>query len=349
MPNRPSLTVALLGLVAAAAWCTTLHAQAVPSYRITKTIALGPPDRWDYLTFDQDSHRVYIAHGDRVTVVDGRGGAIVGRVEGFPGGTHGIAIVSALGRGYTDDGKAGTVTSFNLSTLKPLHTIKAAPGADGVVFDKASGHVFVINGDSGSVTVIDPSKDAASTTVAMGGGLEFGVVDGFGKLYVDGAEKREIVRLDTKTSTVDAHWPIPACAQPRGIAIDPATHRVFASCANGVVVVVDTDTGANVATVPIGLRTDAAAFDAKRKLIFSSNGDGTLSVIAEKGPNEFVSLGSVATMLGARTMTIDPESGRIYLVAAQLRVNVTADPSDIRHRYLTVPGSAKLLFLDPEP
>src|ERR1700692_1812054 len=130
-----------------------------PKYHISKVVPLGPPDRWDYVVFDPDSHRVYVAHGDRVTVVDGLSGAIIGTVEGMPGGTHGVAISHATGKGYTDDGKAGVAVEFDLQTLKVVKRIKAESGAGGIIFDPPSGHVFVIDGDSGKLTVIDPKTD----------------------------------------------------------------------------------------------------------------------------------------------------------------------------------------------
>jgi YVTN family beta-propeller protein len=230
-----------------------------------------------------------------------------------------------------------------------VKTIPTAIHADGIVLDPKSNHLFVINGGSGSVTVIDPATDAAIKTIDVGGDLEFAAADGTGKLYVDGAERKEIVRIDTESDQVDARWPIPNCTSPHGITIDPRVHRLFASCVNKVLVVVDTETGATVSTLPIGARTDAAAFDAKRKLIFSSNGEGSLSIIAEKNPSTFVSLATIPTVFGARTMALDPESGRIYLVAAEYTINDKADPSDIRHRYVVTPGTVKLVFLDPTP
>ncbi len=327
-------------------------AQGTPAYHITKTVPLGLPDRWDYVVYDRASHRVYVSHGDRVTVVDGHSGAVLGQVEGFAGGTHGIAIATASGRGYTDDGRAGEAGSFDLATLKVQQRIKAAPDADAVAFDSKSGHVFVVNGDPGTLTVIDPKTDSAIATVETGGKLEYAVADGKGKLYVNGEEKKEIVRIDTATNQVDAHWPIPNCESPHGLAIDPANHRLFSSCVNKILVVVNTDSGATVASLPIGAGTDAAAFDPKRKLVFSSNGrDGTLSVIREQDPNTFVPLGEVKTAISARTMALDPESGRIYLVAADIDANAAAPAAGVPpgppRRPALVAGSTKLLFLDP--
>ena len=204
------------------------------NYHISKVVPLGPPDRWDYVVFDPDSHRVYVAHGDRVTVVDGDNGAIVGTVEGMPGGTHGIAISHATGKGYTDDGKAGVVVEFDLRTLKVSNASKPRPTRTASCLTRPSGHIFVIDGDSGKLTVIDPKTDTVVATVDGGGGLEFGDTGNNGKFYVDGAEKNEIVRVDTATNMADAHWPMPTCVRPHGLAIDREHHRLFASCSNKV-------------------------------------------------------------------------------------------------------------------
>lgn len=334
----------LVGTVIAATTALVLSSAAhceQPLYQLTKSVPLGAPDRWDYVSFD--ANRVYVAHGDRVTVLDATTGALIGNVEGMPGGTHGIAFFR--GKGYTDDGKAGTVAVFDLKTFKPLKTVKAEPDADGIVFDPPSGHMFVIDGDSGKLTVIDPKDDSVVATVDAGGGLEFGVSGENGKFYVDGAEKGEIVRLDTSKNQVDAHWPLAGCLKPHGLAIDRASHRLFASCANKVMAVVNADTGKVVASLPIGEGTDFAEFDPIRKFAFSSNRDGTLSVIAEKGPESFEALPAVSTAFGARTMAIDPKSGRLFLVSADFDVNEAA--SDPRRRYTAKPGSAKLLVFEP--
>lgn len=323
-------------------------ASAAPRYEVTKSVSLGAPDHWDYVVVDADTHRVYVAHGDRVTVVDGQSGALLGQVEGFAGGTHGIAVVNAVGRGYTDDGDVGEAGSFDLKSFKTIKRTKAAEDADAVTFDPVSGHVFVINGHPGTVTVIDPKRDAAVTTVSASPDLEYAVAGGDGKLYINGAGKREILRLDTKTNRIDARWPISNCDDPHGLAIDAASRRLFTSCLNAVLVVVNIDSGAEVATLPIGKGSDAVAFDPKRKLIFSSNGrDGTLSVIQEKDPQTFVSLGSVKTAMTARTMGIDPQTGRIYLAAAEPQPGAAPPAKSALAPPPVVPGSLKLLFLDP--
>ena len=324
-------------------------APSPPAYHVTKSVALGAPDRWDYIVFDATSHRVYVSHGDRVTVVDGHDGTILGDVAGIPGGTHGIGISTATGKGYTDDGQAGVAVAFDLKTLKTGAHIKAESDADGIAFDPTSGHIFVVDGDPGHLTVIDPKTDSVIATVDAGGKLEYAVSGNNEKLYVNGEAKAEIVRVDTATNKADAHWPIPGCTSPHGLAIDMAAHRLFVSCLNAVLTVVNADTGVVVATLPIGRGTDGAAFDPKRKLIFSSNNDGTLSVIQEKDSQTFVSLGSIKTAVTGKNMGIDPDTGRLFIAVADVdpKAAVPPGPGGAPGRPRPLPGTLKLLFLDP--
>jgi YVTN family beta-propeller protein len=319
-------------------------AQTAPEYRTVKTVALGAPDRWDYVVFDAGSGRVFVAHGDELTVVDGNSGEIAGHVKGFPGMTHGIALVKDSNRGYTDEGEAGKAASFNLKTLAVEKRIQAAEDADAVAFDPVSNHVFVINGDTGTITVIDPKADAMLTTITVGGKLEYAVPGENGKLFVNGAGKREVVSIDTSTNSIAARWPVPECESPHGLAIDAGSHRLFVSCLNQLLTVLDSQSGRIVGTVPIGSGSDAVAFDPKRKLIFSSNGkDGDISVIDAKDPKSYAALGSIKTAISARTMSINPTTGRLYLACADIAPN--APPKNGRRP--TIPGSLKLLFLDP--
>jgi DNA-binding beta-propeller fold protein YncE len=329
------------------------HAGAMVEYHLTRSVRLGAPDRWDYVVYDRPSHRVYVAHGDRVSVVDGRNGRIIGHIAGMPGGTHGVAISHAAGLGYTDDGRAGEAVAFSLKTLKVVKRLKAAPDADAVTIDPTSGHVFVVDGDPGLLTVIDPTRDQVVATVRVGSRLEYAVAGGNGKVYVNGVENKEIFRIDTASNRVDAAWSIRQCEAPHGLAMDTATHRLFSSCENGWLVVVNSDTGKTVETLPIGRGSDAVAFDPTRKLIFSSNGmDGTLSVIREVDANTFVLAGTIKTALSARTMSVDPVSGRLFLAAADTTAKAMAAFRAAREAGEHAPspfarGSLKLLFFDP--
>jgi YVTN family beta-propeller protein len=343
--HRAPLSLIAAGLCLASA--VQAQAPAAPAYKVAHTTLLGGPDRWDYVVFDAASHRVYVAHGDRVSVVDGQDGKLLGEVTGIAGGAHGIAI--AAGKGYTDDGKAGVAVAFDLKTFQTLTRIPAKEDADGMTYDASSGHLFVVDGDSKALTVIDPQTDTVAATIDTGEGLEYAVPGENGKLYVNGAEKKHLIRIDTRTNAVDARWPIPGCASPHGLAIDTAAHRAFVSCVNKVLTVVDTDSGAVVTTLPIGQGTDAAAFDPRRKRVFSSNGEGTLSVLEEKDAQTYVSLGAVKTRVTGRTMGIDPQTGRLYIAAADIDPKAPVPPAANGGpgRPKPLPGTLKLLFLDP--
>lgn len=332
-------------LAAALLVCAASSAQAqpAPAYRLVRTIPIGAPDRWDYVVYDNG--RAYIAHADVLTVVDMAAGKVAGTLQ-IGGVTHGFASVPALGKGYTDDGKAGVAVAFDLKTLKELKRIKVQPDADGIVYDPASGHLLVITGDSGKVSVIDPKTDTVVATIDGGGPLEFGVLDGKGKFYVDGEDKNEIVRMDMVTNKADAHWPLTGCKTPHGLAIDRAHMVLFASCGSGVMDVVSAVDGKVLATLPIGQGTDFAVFDAARGLAISSNRDGTASLITKQG-GKYVALAPLTTMRGARTMGMDAKTGQLYFVASDVTVN-DAVPEMDRGRYKTTPGSAKLLVFAPD-
>lgn len=322
-------------------------------YHLTRSVRLGAPDRWDYVVYDSPSHRVYVAHGDRITVVDGQSGRVIGQVMGMPGGTHGIAIAHAAGLGYTDDGRAGEAIAFSLETLKVVKRLKAAPGADAVTIDPTSGHVFVVDGDAGELTVIDPMSDSVVATVQVGSRLEYAVAGDNGKVYVNGVEKQQIFRVDTASNRIDATWPIPQCLAPHGLAVDTASHRLFSSCENQRMVIVNADDGAVVKTLPIGRGTDGAAFDPTRRLAFSSNGmDGTITAIREVNANTFEPAGTIRTALSGRTMSVDPQTGRLFVAAAKTSAKAMAAFMAARKARRHgpppfVPGSLKLLFLDP--
>lgn len=341
MTPHKALLMAAAGLLALSA----APALAAPAYTLAKSTALGAPDRWDYVVFNGDTGRVYVAHGDKVAVVDARSGEIVGQVEGIAGGTHGTAVSAATGQGFTDDGRNGLAIVYDLKTMKITKQIPADKDADAIAFDAVSGHVFVIEGDPGAITVIDPKTDAVVATIKAGEKMEYGVGDGHGAVFVAGEEKRDLLKIDAKTNTVVARWATPDCTSPHGLAVDAAHHRAFMGCVNSTMVVVNTDSGAVVAKLPIGRGNDAVAFDSKRKRVFSSNGmDGTISVYQETAPDRYVAMDTISTAVSGRTMDVDSETGRLFVAAAD--VDPPAAPGG---RPRPKPGSLRLMMLDPTP
>jgi DNA-binding beta-propeller fold protein YncE len=315
---------------------------ATPTYKIVKEIALGAPDKWDFLYFDTSSRRIFVSHATQVDVVDADTGAIIGRISGF-NTSHGIVTVPALGRGYADSGNTKSVIIFDLKTLKPVATVEAGEDADAMTLDARTGRVFVMDADGAAVTAIDAKEGRTISTVPLAGKPESAVSDGKGVVYINIASTNEVVKLDATTLKIQARWPVSPCESPHGLAMDRETHRLFLSCKNDKLVVVSSDDGKVAAAVPIGHGTDAADFDAKRSLVFSANGDGTLSVIAERTADMFEKLADIPTRPGARTMALDSKTGRVFLLAADAAL--ATPPGTGRPSF--VPGSLKLIWLEP--
>jgi DNA-binding beta-propeller fold protein YncE len=338
------LKLLLLGCLAICSAAVGEAADSAALYKISQSIALGAPEQWDYLTYDSESGRLFIAHGSGIDVIDGAGGKLLGKIA-VPG-ANGIAVVPGIGKGYAGSRIKKVTVVFDLKTLQVIKELAADEDTDAVVYDPASRRVFIMQGDPHNITVIDTHSDTVVTKLALDGQPEFAAADGNGKLFVNITDKNEIQRIDTKAARIDATWPISDCQRPHGLAISPPDHRLFASCVNSKLLVVDSTDGKIVATLPIGKGSDAAAYDAARKRIFSSNSDGTLSVIQQDTPQHYTGLGNFPTRELARTMALDPKSGRVYLVAAE-RLEVDPTATDPRKRFAVRPGSVSLLFDDP--
>jgi DNA-binding beta-propeller fold protein YncE len=339
--KRPLLVLATLAVM------TVPGFAADPSYTVTKSVALGAPDSWDYVVFDPSSDRVFISHSTETTIVDNKSGTIVGHFMGL-NGAHGTAIAAAAGRGFADSGKDPSVTAFDLKTFKAIPGKIITPeDTDGMTFDPASGHVFTMNGDANNASVIDPVKNTLITNIALDGKPEYAAADGRGHVYANIEDKGQLAVIDTKTNQVTAHWPLPGCTSPHGLAVDVSGRRVFSSCPNGKLMVVNADTGAIVATLSIGLGTDGAAYDPSHHRVFSSNGgSGTLSVIVQNSPDSYAATVEIPTAHGARNLDVNPKSGRVYVVEADYTEDASIPVTDRQH-FKVVPGTVRLMFLDP--
>jgi DNA-binding beta-propeller fold protein YncE len=305
------------GIALAAATCLPAHA-ADPAYHIVDTQRLDGNVRWDYLAFDAERHRLYITRGDHVDVFDTTEKKVVGSIPDTHG-VHGVAFAPELDQGYTSNGLDNTVTIFALSSLKVLNTVATGERPDAIVYDPASKRVFTANAKSENLSAIDAVTGKLLRSLAVGGKPEFTAVDGKGRLFVNIENKNQLVAVDTRSLTIAARYDLAAaCDEPAGLAIDASTERLFVTCHNQKMAVVDGNTGAILATPAIGSGSDAAVFDSGTGLAFSSNGDGTLNVIARNGPDQYLARQSVQTMRGPRTMALDPVSHRLYLVSAEI-------------------------------
>jgi DNA-binding beta-propeller fold protein YncE len=323
-------------------------AQAAPLYRLTAVIPLGGEVKWDYLHFDAPTDRVYVSHGDEVTVVDVHARRVIGQLRGLPG-SHGITVDPATGLVYADSADRSELVAFDPRTLRPVGSARVLLDADGVSYDPFSKQIFVSGGDGNGLTPVSTFTGKPAATIALGSSPEFHVADGRGSLYVDMVDAGAIARIDTGTDRVIARWPVAPCIHPKGLAIDPGTRKLFASCGNGVAVVVDADSGRVLTWVPIGKGTDAARYDPSHRRFLSANGDGTLSVVVERGADVFSVLAQVPTAPGARTMAVDPANGRVFMVTAVVtRTIPPASPDDHPH-YVFAPGSLRLMIFAAAP
>jgi YVTN family beta-propeller protein len=313
-------------------------AVAAQDYKVVKKAALGGDGGWDYLTVDASARRLYISRSTRVMVVDADSLAAVGEIPDTPG-VHGIAIASDLGRGFTSNGRDNSVSIFELGTLKPLGRVKTGTNPDAIMYEPTAKRVYAFNGRSGDVTVIDAKAGTVVGTIPIGGKLEFAVSDGAGRVFVNVEDKNQIAALDAQGLKLLARWPLAGCEEPSGLAIDRAHRRLFAVCANKRMAVVDADNGHVVATVPIGEGPDAAAFDPERQLAFSSNGEGTLTVVHEVSPEKFEVVQNVTTAKSARTMALDTKTQNLFLVAAEFGERPAPTSEQPRPRPPVLPGS----------
>lgn len=313
-------------------------------YHLTKRTVLGGEGGWDYLTVDSKARRIYISRGTHVMVVDADTSALVGDIPNT-NGVHGIAVVTDLDKGFTSNGRDNVVTIFDLKTLKSIANVPVGRNPDAIIYDPFSKRVFTFNGASHDTTAIDVKTNSVIGTIALGGKPEFAVADEKGHVYVNIEDKNEIVQFDPVKLTVENHWSIAPGEGPSGLAIDRKHRRLFAVCGNKLMAVVNADNGKVITTLPIGAGTDAAAFDPETGFAFSSNGEGTLTVVHEDSPDKFTVVENVPTQARARTMALDAQTHQVFLVTAEFGPAPVATAQQPRPRAPMVPGTFTLLAL----
>jgi YVTN family beta-propeller protein len=304
-----------LGALAAATLCAAALSAAATGYHVVGEIQIGGEGGWDYLTVDSAARRLYVSHGTHVAVVDLDSNKVVGDIPDTPG-VHGIAIAPQLNKGFISNGRGNTVTIFDLKTLKSLGTVATGENPDDICYDAGTSRVFVFNGRSKSATVIDAKGNKAAATIPLPGKPEFSVADGKGKIYTNIEDTSEIVEIDAAKAAVTKKYSLSPCDEPSGMAFDPKSRRLMSVCSNRLMAISDPDAGKVVATPAIGAGSDGAAFDPGTGYAFSSNGDGTLTVVQQSGGKWEVAE-NIATERGARTIAVDEKTHKIYLPTAK--------------------------------
>ncbi|MFS8136936.1 MAG: YncE family protein [Thermomonas sp.] len=335
-------TMLLAVSLAACAHAATASASPTASYKVSATYPIAGAGHWDLLAVDSQRHHLFVSRGDRVQVMDTVDGRIVDTLPATDG-VHGIAIAPTLGRGFTTNGKANTLTEFDLDTLQRVHDIKiSGTSPDDIVFDTASGRLFVFNAKSNNASVVDVEQGAEIATIAFDGNPELSASDGRGHVYVNIEDKAQVVVIDTASLRVIHTWTVTGCEGPTGLALDAAHARLFSACDNGVMAVTDANTGRQVARVAIGEGPDGAGFDPMSQMAFSANGkSGTLTVVHEDDAGHFRVVQTLATQRSARTMVIDQATHQLYLPAAAFE----AQPKDSHQRAAMIDDSFRMLVV----
>lgn len=310
---------------------------AVPSYSVVGSYKAADGG-WDILSVDPVAHRLYVGRRDSVTAVDLKSGTVTGKLAPADGG-HSALAIPGTGDVLVTNGTANTATIVDGRTGQLRATIPTGKKPDAATYDPATRAVWVMTPGDGNITVVDPATAKILATVPVGGSLEFGAADGHGKLYVNAEDRNDVAVIDTRARKLIRREPLPGCDGPTGILYDPATKETLSACANGVAVVLSA-AGKPVASLTIGKRPDGAAFDERRHVaLVPSGADGTLSVI-ELSPKPRV-VATVTTAKSARTIALDPSTGRAYLPATDLQ------PAVSNERPKAIPGTFRILVVAP--
>jgi DNA-binding beta-propeller fold protein YncE len=322
----------------------TAVAVAGPGYKVVNTYKIGGNGGWDYLTADAAARRLYISRATHVIVLDLDSGKSVGDIADTPG-VHGIALAPELGRGFTSNGREGTVSIFDLKTLATSSKIKVGQGPDAILYDPATRRVFTFNGRSQDATAIDATNGTVVGTIKLDGKPEFAASDGKGEIFVNIEDKSELTAIDANKLVVKTKWPLAPCESPSGLSMDKKNRRLFVGCDNKMMAVVDADSGKVLATPAIGDGVDATRFDDETGLAFASCGEGVLSVIREESPKKFMLVETVPTQTGARTLALDSKTHNVFVVTAKFGPPPAATADNPHPRHSIVPDTFVVLVV----
>ena len=312
--------------------------RAAEPYHFIKEIPVGGDGGWDYLSVDSAAQRLYVSHATKVVVIDLARDAVAGEITNTPG-VHGLAPAPELGRGLVTCGRENKAAIVDLKTLETISKVDTGANPDGMLYEPGQQEFYTFNGRGSSATVIGAKSGKVVATIPLGGKPEFAQADSKTGLVFDNLEdKSEVVAIDTKKHEVVNRWPIAPGEGASGMAFDAKNHRLFLGCGNKLMVMLDSESGKVVANVPIGDGVDANAFDPGTQLAFASCGDGTVTIAREDAPDKLTVVQTLKTEPGARTMTIDPTTHKIYLASAKFDA-----PAAGQRRGKMVAGSFKIL------
>ncbi len=335
-----SILVSVMGIQA-------VHAQS--NYKVANKFSVEGDGGWDYLSVDDSQDRLYISHGTVVQVMNTKDGKIIGTVKNL-NGVHGIAFSENMNHGYITNGKDSSVTVFDLKTLETIRKVPVmGQNPDAVLFDFYTQRLFTFNGNSNDISVFDVSVDKYIGKIKLEGNPEFAVNDDKGYIYVNIENLSMICKINASTMKVENKWRLKEGKEPSGLAIDKESHRLFSVCDNKMMVISDYEKGVVIASVPIGENPDGCAFDPELKRAYSSNGDGTLTVVQEVDANTFKVLENLPTQKGARTIAVSAKTHHLYLPTAERGEKPKSTAENPHPRPVVKPNTFMVLDVEPLP
>ncbi len=315
-------------------------------YRLANKITIGGTGGWDYLKVDEETGRIFVSHSTQVHVVSEKDGKLISTIPDTRG-VHGIAIAPDLNKAFISNGRDSSVTVIDLKTLTFLTKIGVTgQNPDAILYDPLSHNIFVFNGRSANSTVIDGRTNKVLATIMLDGKPENAVSDGKGTVYVNIEDESEITVISSAENKVIESWSISPGEEPTGLALDNENHRLFSVCGNRKMVIVDAVTGKIITSIPIGEGCDGVAFDPTLKRAYSSNGDGTMTVVQEITPDSFRVVENFNTLPGARTIALDTKTHHIFMSVAEYE-RTEASANNPNTRPAMKPDSFMVLDIAP--
>jgi len=315
-------------------------------YKIVQQIHLEGDGFWDYLNADDATGMLYVSHGKMVHVVDMKTGKNVATITDV-NGVHGIAIAPEFNKGFISNGADSNVTIFNTKDFSVIEKVAVTgKNPDAILYEPFTKTIITWNGRSSNATVIDVKTDKVIQTISLAGKPEAAVSDGKGKVFVNIEDKNEVSMINVKTWKVEQTWSISPGEGPSGLALDIENHRLF-SATDKLMVILDSETGKVITTLPTGGRVDGAGFDPGLKRAYSSCGEGELTVIQEDSPNSFKVLTNVPTQVGARTISVSAKTHRVYVPTAEFGPTPEKTADNPRPRPALKPGTFTVLVVEP--
>ncbi len=343
MSDKTNSAILLLTLLAVITTATTARAAATaPQFKVQQTWPISGDDKWDNLTLDPQAHLLYISRATYVHVVDTNTGKLAGEITGFKH-THGVALDAVGKYGYVSDGEANQIVVFDRASRQIIAKIDAPQGPDFIIFEPKTERVLAFNHTSYDATVIDTKTNKVIMTIPLPGEPEGAQANGKGTIFLNIETAHMIVRIDAQELKVTAKWPLAPCERPTGLGFDPDHQRLFSVCGNQKMAIVDSVTGKVVATAAIGARADGAAYDAKHALVFSSNGEGSLTVLSQESKDRYEPVQTLPTRVGARTMALDAATGTLYLATADSGPTPAPTADNPKPRSAIVPNTFVVL------